>query len=231
MSQVAQDDSVRAHAICEDELDSDYYIYHGKNRKEVLSFLLITVFTPLVLVILTGIIVRGGHKGIKNQFKDSSNHKNIAGIVLTGVFVTLYTLVCDALAAYYAICNQHELSNIHVLKQLNIASTCLLLLLNSTFSLVPLLAVFFYVCCYNCATVEQNLSKCNQQCGKHCFNCFFSVAFGPSANHEGVWDKKNHLNYSPHSSKTHCPHTPTPKAPLSLGTSKEIPLEHRWSHR
>ena len=202
VSHVVLDDTVRTYAVCEMELNKDYYILKGSNKREVVSFILITALAPVISIALMAIIVRSESRNIQRRIRDSANHPNVAGIVLTGMYVTIYIITLDFAACYYAIFGYHELNNIHTLNRLNIASTAILLILD-ILSCVPGVIVFVYICSSHCyhktpanITVQpqpaapqhhriddqpvEPLNKCNKCIIKWCLNYFFVVILGTS---------------------------------------------------
>lgn len=93
------------------ELDDDYYIFKGKHKKA--CFLIITIFVPIISIILAAIVVRGFSRRIYAKIMKTTNHPNLAGVVLTGLFVTFHIVGCDAAAFFIAVSKNHELNTIH----------------------------------------------------------------------------------------------------------------------
>ena len=212
VSRVVQDETIRTYAVCETELNKDFYILKGSgSKREVVSFLLIIVLAPLVSIAFMAVIVRSESRNIQRKIRNSTYHPNVAGMVITGMYVTIYIIALDIAACYYAIFGYHELNNIHTLNCLNIASTAILLILDF-FSCVPGVIVLVYICsshCYcgngmasqgNNAAISINnsdsqsvqpLNKCNKWVGKLCLNHFFAVILGNSANQAKLFTTKS----------------------------------------
>lgn len=204
VSHVVQDDTTHTYAICETEIDSNYYVLtKGKKYYEILLFLIVTLLMPFISITLTATVVRSLQQKIHTSIIKKINHQNLAGMVLTGMFVTFYIVGCDIAAFYYAYSGKNELSGQHQLKgSLNFLSTAILLALNITFCILPVM-VLVYVCCTNLRINTDNipdegyrnrcLRSCNDYCiGQCCFGCClygvfamsFSVLLGRSKNRD-----------------------------------------------
>lgn len=153
---------------------------------------------------LTALIVRSLRKTIHVRIANKVNHQNLAGMVLTGMFVTFYIVGCDVMALYYAYFGDNELGSLHQLKRsLNFISTGVLLLYDGAVCMIPV-SLLFYVCCRhmysNSHSPSVNQNRWNRCLGR-CLSCWFhrvlyptsfTVIFG-SLKHKDLWvneDKK-----------------------------------------
>ena len=206
VAHVTQDDSARTHAICETELDYNYYLLKkGKKDREVFYFLIATLVVPIISILFTAMIVRSLHKNIHVRIARKVNHQNLAGLVLTGIFVTFYIVGCDALAVYYSFIGKNELSDTHELKRsLNFLTTAVMLLYDGIVCLIPL-TVLLYVCCRHLYKNTYNKNgaqtKCNQLLGSCCLGCClhrllkmsFTIIFG-TRKHSSFWNDEKWAN-------------------------------------
>ena len=215
-----QDDSVRTYAICETELNPTYYILHGgKKEYEVFYFFIATIILPIISLMLTSTVVRSMHRSIHIKIIRKIHHQNVAGLILTGIFVTFYILACDICAVYFAYFGHNEISQHHHLKKtINYISTGLLLAFDGIVSLIPL-TMILYICCKHVdeetfRSVQRNADtppnekkwakycclKCNKCVSQCCLGCclyqglafYFNSVFG-TLNLDELWveeDKK-----------------------------------------
>ena len=145
ISQVEQDDSDLSIAICDDEVDSTYYLF-DRTHYQIYLFLIVLLVLPMVSIALTATVVRSLRRSIHASIARRSGHHNMTGIVLTGTFVTFFIVGCDIAAVYYAYHNDHILRD-HMLKTtLNFISTAILLAYDLLVSLLPI-AVLQILCC------------------------------------------------------------------------------------
>jgi ribosomal protein L31E len=166
MAHVTQDDSIHTHAICETELDKYYFPKKASTvgtAGGVFYFLIITLLVPIISMVLTAFIVRSLRKNIHIRITKKANHHNLAGEVLTGVFVTFYIVGCDAAAVYYSYSGKNELSETHKLKlSLNFVTTIVMLACDSVICLTTTLVMLFYVCCWNLHIETKRRRNCNR---------------------------------------------------------------------
>lgn len=200
-SKVVQEDSVSTYAICATELDKDFYgAKKVKKESEVVSFLIITVLIPMVSIILMAMIVRSLYISIHVRINDTNNHHNVAGIVMTGIFVTFYIVGCDSAACYYAWSEDHELNAIVSVNYLNKVSTTLLLAFDGALCLVPIM-VLLYISCNHwysyTSSQDEQISCCNKFfdrflscCLRRVFAIFFTIIFG-TLKHGNLWENNN----------------------------------------
>ncbi len=157
----------------------------------------------MMFLMLTSTVVRSLHKSIHVRIIRTVHHQNVAGLALTGTFVTFYIVACDACAFYYAYIGHNEISHLHELKRtINFISTGLLLAFDGMVCLIPL-TVLLYVCCkyideqtYRAGAERQN--NCNK-CVRGCFlgnflhqgfKLYFNAIFG-TLNLTSLWDSED----------------------------------------
>ena len=186
ISKVEQDDSDLSIAICDDEVDSTYYLL-DKTHYQIYLFLIVLLVLPMVSIALTATVVRSLRRSIHASIVRRSGHHNMTGIVLTGTFVTFFIVGCDVAAVYYAFTNDHILRDHVMLKTtLNFISTAILLVYDLLVTLLPI-AVLLILCCkhiheYSLANAqdlydEESAGDTNGQnepgpCPDGCMSCF-----------------------------------------------------------
>ena len=205
VSKVQQDDTLRTYAICEADLNDTYYFHYRRNGRksdEVFYFLIATLLVPVISIILTATIVRSLYKGIHVRINRKSNHQNLAGFVLVGIFVTFYIIALDCAAVYYAYSGNNELNDVDFKLTLNFMSTCFLLAYDGIVCLMPL-TILLYICCSHFGKnterpnspkrLDKFLNSCSG-CLNKCMSClhqvfrlYFNVIFG-SLNQDEMWE-------------------------------------------
>ena len=219
VSKVQYDDTVRTYAICESDLNDNYYFHFNfKKPDKVFYFLIATLLVPVISVILTATIVRSLYKGIHVRINRKSNHQNLAGFVLVGIFVTFYIVTLDSFAVYYAYSGNNEIifnttnaTEDHSIKNsLNFISTITLLCYDGIVCLIPI-TILIYICCLHIGENTERpdspkkldrclracngcLNKCLNYTFKQVFMLYFHVIFG-SFNHEIWGDEKLRLSW------------------------------------
>lgn len=173
-----------------------------KKEHEVFFFFIATMLLPVISLILTATIVRSLHRSIHVRIIRTVHHKNVAGLVLTGIFVTFYIIACDVCALCYAYFGSSEISKLHQLKiTMNYISTTVLFAFDAIVCFIPL-TVLLYICCKH---VEEQThvdgdrqTRCNR-CVRGCFlkyilqqvfKLYFNAVFG-TLDLKGLWKIKD----------------------------------------
>ena len=157
---INQDNNNHAHAVCDTKLEGEYY---KPDDYPVFSFLVVTLVVPLIAITLTATVVRSYRKDIQKKIDKSEHHHNLVGLVLTGIFVSFYIVGCDVMAVGFAFSGKHELSQHELRKTLNIFSTVIILIFDSSVTLIPLV-VLSHICCKHIN--EETCIQCEQQEGR-----------------------------------------------------------------
>ena len=159
----------------------------------------------MISIILTATIVRSLYKGIHVRINRKSNHQNLAGFVLVGIFVTFYIVVLDCAAVYYAYSGHNELSDVDFKLTLNFMSTFCLLAYDGIVCLIPL-TILLYICCSHFGknterpNAQKRLDRCLNSCSGYlnkCLSClhqvfrlYIYVIFG-SLKQDEMWENKD----------------------------------------
>ena len=97
-----------ANAVCDQDLD----VY--RNDKIISIFLSCVVAFPFLLTTLLITAVKGCHTEIEEKITETTNYANIAALALTGIILSVYVVVMDALAIAFIYANNHELSKYNI---------------------------------------------------------------------------------------------------------------------
>lgn len=192
VSRVVQNEADNVYAVCESELDDNFYLKKGEKTHEVISFLVVTLLVPILSTIVTATIVRSLYKSIQVRAIKKANHQNVAALVLTGMFVTFSIVGCDIAAVYFACSMKHEMNNIHTLNILNIVSTVSLLVCDGLASLLPL-TVLLYLYCKHISEELSEEKRCIKYFLQFCqyqFSIYFQVIFGSKKQEKMWWKEK-----------------------------------------
>ena len=215
IGEVEQDDSVFSVAICDDEVDSTYYLL-DKTHYQVYLFLIVLLILPTISIALTATVVRSLHRRIHASIVRRSGHHNMTGIVLTGTFITFFIVGCDMVAVYSAYHGDYIIFQDHKLKNtLNFISTAILLAYDLLVALYPI-TVLLLLCCkhiqeYAHRTDESKKAghcrcsccknSCSRKCSKCCTTCFlpqclilaFYAIFGKLQEQDPVWEETKEI--------------------------------------
>lgn len=163
-----------ANAVCDQDLD----VY--RNDKVISIFHSCVVAFPFLLTTLLITAVKGCHTEIGERLTETSNYANIAALALTGIILSVYVVVMDALAIAFIYANNHELSKYNIFLSYSLFSHSLTFFFDT---LVTFLAVgaLCYLTCFDervrTTVVEWKrqqqvqvnvLQRCFARCFFHC---------------------------------------------------------------
>ena len=169
-----RDNSAGAYAICEQNLDDVYYVIgklHTNRAIGVIIFFTMLFLLPLMAIGLVTTVVRSLHLPVHVGVIRPSNHKTVAGMVLTGVFFTFYIVSCDVAGVFYfvrALRGESELGQNHNLKStVSFFSTVILLVADSV-AFVHVVLVLLYICCKHSYENIADKDSCKICFGRRC---------------------------------------------------------------
>lgn len=129
-----------ANAVCDQDLD----IY--RNDKVLLTFLSCVVAFPFLLTTLLITAVKGCHTEIGERLTETTNYANIAALALTGIILSVYVTIMDALAIVFIYANNHELSKYNIFLSYSLTYHSLTFFFDALVTLLAVGAVFYLTC-------------------------------------------------------------------------------------
>ena len=100
---VVRDVSSTAQAICLQDLESGYF-----SHQNVTLYFSAALVLPLATSVVSTVTLWKYHGVIKSKLDNESKRPIVIGMVMTGIYITLYILSVDAAAIYYYITRKNE---------------------------------------------------------------------------------------------------------------------------
>lgn len=137
--QVIHNDVSSVRAVCDADLKAMYY-----ERLDVHLYLGVSLVLPVIVMLIIAVLVRRNHVEIQAKLAKPSNHHNLAGLVLTGLYVMLFVIVMDFAAVVYSSINSHEYGSYDVVGTFNLTVSFYTLLFDGTVFAYSFLATLLY---------------------------------------------------------------------------------------
>ena len=108
---VVRDDTSSAVAVCDSELEDTYYVKKVHANVGVSLFFVITVVGPILFVVLNLAMIRSSNEVIYYHIRKSSNHSDLAALVIANYFLTMYITGLDLASVIYAAAQRDEINS------------------------------------------------------------------------------------------------------------------------
>lgn len=143
-------------AECYDKLEKDYFENSG-----IRVYLAYTLCLPLLFTVALVAVVRSMSVSITKKLSNSLNHPNVAGLVLTGVFLHMFCLCMDVAAVIFMWQDKelHDIPNVNLHRRLNFFATWITLGLDLIVSVLVVLCAMYLHCQHTFNTHKRSLFK------------------------------------------------------------------------
>ncbi len=108
---MVRDDTSSAVAVCDSELEDTYYVKKVHANVGVSLFFVITVVGPILFVVLNLAMIRSSNEVIYYHIRKSSNHSDLAALVIAIFFLTMYITGLDLASVSYAATQRDEIDS------------------------------------------------------------------------------------------------------------------------
>ena len=181
---IRRDDTAHAHAVCITDLENrkyDLFTLLNGDRSSISGitvYFTVSLLIPFIFLTLTATVVRSLHRSVHVRIIKHIHHKNVAGLALTGMFVTFYVVLCDGAAVYFAFFDpNNELNKIPQLRATpGYITIAILLLFDVIVCLTSVAVVLLYNCCINLHR-ENDCGETPIYCLKYVLSRFFALPF------------------------------------------------------
>ncbi len=188
---VTWNDKTTVRIACSNELRKNFYTDAG-----VYLFFIMIVVMPFGLLVMCALFVHSKRKEIQNKCIKPSNHGNIAGVVLTGVFVMLFIICLDAIAVFNIISRRHEYRDHYVQHTINFYVVIITALFDLVAMIYCIMTWFLFVSWTN--AYKNGYCQCCPQAKltsflRNILKCLFApylyLVFGYKK-HDKYWEEK-----------------------------------------
>lgn len=175
--QTVRDNSLRAQAICDEELKKDYFI-----NLHVQVFMIFTLLLPFFFIVVLLIFIRSRHKEINKELILKRNHGVFAAMITIGVVVQAVIVVINAAAVTRVLTKQYEFHQYDLQHTVNFFMTFITFSFNATIGLIMVLCLLYLWCtlCHRDAKTNcESCATCPTICLEDCLACcLIPLVFG-----------------------------------------------------